>query len=290
MALSCSASAERAPRVASPVASAFRPKAGSTDVGPAAGTTSEGPAATLVEPGTPPHELLRYDLASDYAREFRIEQRLTLFDGDEQRASVEVQAPLSIVTEAADAEAYALRLQLGPARITREGDGEAIGWGSRERSNDSAEARLVALARLTRSGLVREARIVDHSGSELVPLYETLLNLDAPPSQAVGAGARWRTESNHRGSARTKTEYELLELNEGGATFRVQRQQVAGDDPAGVRAFGEWTFTPKAWPPTGYDQTSAKLPESGPEARLSVRFEVTSSRGAVHSRTKFPAP
>lgn len=269
-----------------PVAAAPGPKAASAAAGSAAGTVSEGPAATLVDRGEPPHERLRYDLARGLAHEFRVEQRLTLFEGDAPRASVEVQAPLSIVIEAEDADAYALRLELGPARVTREGDEEAIGWGGRERGSDSVEARLVARARLTRSGLIREARIVDSPGSELVPLYETLLNLDAPPSQAVGAGARWHTERHHRGGAWTKTECELIEFEADRATFRVQRQHVAGSDPAGVRAFGEWTFTRAAWPPTGYDQTSAKLPESGPEARLSVRFEVTSSKGAVHSRTK----
>jgi hypothetical protein len=233
---------------------------------------------------------LRYDLAEGDTREFRVQHRLTLFDGEEPRGSVEVQAPLSISSEATGADAYALLIQLGPARITREGDGDAIGWGGAERGKQGVEARLLALASLTRSGLIREARIVEQSASELVPVYETLLNLDAPPSQAVGVGARWHTERSHRGSASTKTEYELVELVQSRATFRVQRQQVAGRDPAGVRALGEWTFTPEAWPPTGYDQTTAQLPESGPRARLSVRFEVTRGPSAVHTRTNAPAP
>lgn len=251
---------------------------------------TEGPVATVVDPGKPPHQLLRYDLSPGSTREFRVEHRLTLFEGDEPRGSVEVQALLVIAVEAARADAYALRIQLGPARIAREGEGDAIGWGDAESGKGGATARLLARASLTRSGRLREARIVDQSGSELVPLYETLLNLDAPPDAVVGAGAHWHTERSHSGTAWTRTEYQLVELVQGRATFRVQRQQVAGRDPAGVRAAGEWTFTRDAWPPTGHDQTTAALPESGPRARLSVRFAVTSSEDAAHTSTKAPAP
>lgn len=257
--------------------------------GPPESAAPEASVATVVDPGTLPRQLLRYDLVPGSTREFRVEHRLTLFDGDEPRASVEVQALLAIAVEAALADAYALRLQLGLARVTREGEADAIVWGGAQGDEGETSARLLAHASLTQSGRMRDVRIVERSGSELVPVYETLLNLDAPPSAAVGAGARWHSELSHRGSASTRTDYELVQLFEGGATFRVQRQQVLGPDPAGVRAVGEWTFTRDAWPPTGYDQTAAALPESGPRARLAVRFAVTST-GAAHTGTKAPAP
>src|SRR5690606_41218206 len=78
--------------------------------------------------------------------------------------------------------------------------------------------------------------------------------------------------------------YELLELEKDHATFRVHRQQATESDTEGMRAFGEWTVTADAWPPTGHDHAVVALPASGPRTRLSVRFAVTSS-DAVHTRT-----
>ncbi|HEY6728381.1 MAG TPA: hypothetical protein VI197_30430 [Polyangiaceae bacterium] len=298
--LACRPAAERTPRLASrhtqasKQARAALPEPAAANGAPArepdeaASAATEDWLTTVVDLGKSPHRHLRYELAPGSTHEFRVEHRLTLFEGDEPRGSVEVHAPLVIAVGALLADAHALRLQLGPAQIAREGEADTIGWGGAAHGQGESDARLLAQAHLTRSGRIREARIVHQSGSELVPLYETLLELDGPPDASVGAGARWNTELRHRGAASTKTEYELVELAAERATFRVQRQQLAGPDAAGVRAFGEWTFTRDAWPPTGYDQTAAALPEAGPRARLSVRFAVTRHAGAAHSGTQAP--
>ncbi|HEU5074526.1 MAG TPA: hypothetical protein VFU02_10140 [Polyangiaceae bacterium] len=241
---------------------------------------------TLLDPGKPPRELLRYQLVPGAAREFRVEQRLTLFEGDQARGSVEVQAPLVVTTANAHGGGYALQIQLGPASVLREGAANAIGWGGPGRVAGEEPGRLLARVTLTRSGAVEQARIVEQAGSELIPLYETLLELDAPPSQAVGVGARWHTTRGRPGATQTETEYEVVHLVPARATFRVQRQQIDGTDTAGVRAVGEWTFAREAWPPTGHDQMTTALPESGPAARVSVRFAVTNGSDAAHAHTQ----
>lgn len=247
---------------------------------------TEGEALTLVHLGKPPHELLRYELVPGSSCEFRVEQRLTLFEGDRARGSVEVQAPLVVTTAAVHAGGYALQIQLGPASVFRDGAVGAIGWGGADRGTGEVTGRLIARATLTRSGRVEQARIVEQAGGELLPLYETLLDLDAPPNQAVGVGARWHTKRGRPGATETEAQYEVVELASARATFRVQRLQIDARGAAGVRAAGEWTLAREAWPPTGHDQMTAALPESGPEARISVRFAVRNDSGAAHVRAK----
>src|SRR5690606_8626923 len=88
-----------------------------------------------------------------------------LFEADEARASVEVRAPLVIAVETVAADTYALRLELGPARVTREGAEGAIDWGGGELAEAGADARLIARARLTRPGRIRAARAGRRAGA-----------------------------------------------------------------------------------------------------------------------------
>lgn len=243
---------------------------GDAGVGPT--YTRAGPDTTLLDAGKPPLALLRYELVPGSAHRFLVEHRLALFDEQREIGSLEVHAPLAIESEARDA--FALRLELGPARTVREGRSDSLGWGGGERSADEADARLLAQVTLKPSGAIESAHVDAGSSAALVSLYETLLNLDVPPSQAVGAGARWHSERSQPGGGWTKTEYEIVEMHANRATFRVQRRQVDGDASNDVRAVGEWTFTGDAWPPTGHDQLTA-VPESGPAVRFSVRFAVT---------------
>jgi hypothetical protein len=181
-----------------------------------------------------------------------------------------------------------LSIELGPTRVTREGQSEAIRWGGVQPGVSGTEARLSAVVDLAASGAVRAARIEASSGGEAALLFETLLSLDAPPSEPVGAGARWRTRREDPGSVETLAEHELVEIAANVATFRVQRQQTDSRNATRVRSIGEWSFTPDAWPPTGHDLLNASLPESGPRARFSVRFAV--SAGAVGGAVDGQAP
>jgi len=243
----------------------------------------DGRAATLINPGKAPLRVLRYRLVPG-TREFEVQHRLALFDGEQEIGSLDVQAPLTIeVTESVGG--YSLSLELGPAHVARQGQADAIAWGGDKGAAEATRTPLRALVNLTPSGTVRTARLDGQAGGALGLLYETLLNLDAPPTAAVGAGARWRTRQNQAGGGWTEAEYDLVELMADRATFRVQRRQFDGRGSHGTRAAGEWSFTQEAWPPTGHDQLTAAVPESGPTVRFSVRFSVTSRPTSAHTRT-----
>lgn len=265
-----------------PVPTASQPDAG----GSAESSASEEPDRadlTLVDPGKPPHELLRYTLVPGSRHAFRVAHRLTLFDGDDPRGSLEIQAPLSVTTESAAAHAYSLAVRLGPIQITREGDTDAFD-ASRDMPAEESTARLLARLQLSPSGMIQHARIEAEAGRAALLLYETLISLDVPPKQAVGAGARWVVQQRHQGTARTQTEYELVQVAHSRATFRVQRQQLDGEASEALQAYGEWTFSRDAWPPTGHDQVTETLAEAQAGARFSVRFTVTSSAEAAPPR------
>lgn len=290
----CGPATEQAPRAATPAPETVSPAAKATDAPPQPDTnvsaesapSNAADAVTLVDPGKPPHELLRYELAPGSMREFRVAHRLTLFDGDQPRGSIEVEAPLSVTTEAPAAAAdYALSVQLGPVQITREGDTDAFDatLGAPGSGGVESTARLLARVHLSPSGTIQRARVEAPAGREALLLYETLISLDVPPAQAVGAGARWVAEQSHQGSARTRAEYELVELRERRATFRVQRQQLEADASQALQASGEWTFARDAWPPTGHDQVTETLAEARPGARFSVRFTVVSGAEAARA-------
>jgi len=204
----------------------------------------------------------------------------TLFEGDAELGSVKLEAPLLVSADTAPA-GYSLRIQLGPIGVTNEGQSDAIRWGTRRGDSgvksvpSGSDARLSAVVDLAASGVVRSARIDESVGSDApFLLFATLLSLDAPPSEPVGAGARWRTRRQEQDSVETLSEHELVQIAPNAATFRVQRQQTDGQSATGVRSIGEWSFASDAWPPTGHDLLSASLPESGPRARFSVRFAV----------------
>jgi hypothetical protein len=214
-------------------------------------------------------------LPADRWFEFIVVQQLRILTDGVTNGRVTLSGRL-LVTPLGFEAGTTLAVELGPLTLARAGDTREIAMGHADDPNSSAPAWLKAEVVLNRTGQIAARRVLEQRRPDLVmPVFETILNLDRPPAAAVGLGARWRTLTDGAVQESTQAEHELIRLAPGRAVFRVFRLQTRGKQRSSS-AFGEWTFVRDRWPVTGADRSTFSLPNAN-RSRLSASFSVTAA-------------
>jgi hypothetical protein len=203
-----------------------------------------------------------------------LSQELSIIESNHPVGSVVLQAPLEVHVLSAERKRYALRLKLGPAKLSRVGDSEGIEFAQDVEAMGSAKPATLDVLVDARGRMLAPPGMASAKLGSWQPIVETVIGLARLPGAELGLGGRWQSRLEAADGARTLSRYELLAVDDEEARLRVWRTQSSeAPEPRDTRSMGEWVLHRQRWPMTGADRISLSVPQTASKL-LSVSFKI----------------